>query len=305
MKHSLNHFLQMMLTLTLLAACGQREKVDAYGILDARKWTVSLAEDGQLVRLDVQEGDVIAKDAVVGQLDTGRLALEKQASLDQIRALRPTLPNVGKQMEVLENQKEALERERDRLAPLVSSGTASRSQLDAIEDRIRVTVSQMEAARSSLSRESAAVYAQMEALKSRVRVIEDRIARCSLVNPEDGTVIACLVRRHEYVRAGHPIYVLADLKRLYVNAYLEGRQLCSVSLGDTVRVRVDDARGGVRTLPGRVSYIAEEAEFTPTNILTRDTRTTLVYHVRIDLPEGESGLRSGMPAEILLGAAER
>ena len=296
-RHSFLIFCAFALTL-LFASCSGSGDPDAYGIVDARKWTVSFPEDGQVASLSVEEGDHLVKDAVVGQLDTGRLALERQAALDQIRALRPTLPNVGKQMDVLGRQKEALEKERERIAPLVESGTASRQQLDEIDDRLRVTDSHIEATRSSLSRESAAVLAQIEALRSRVRILDDRIRRCTLTNPEDGTVTSCLVRSHEYVQAGHPVYVLSDLRRLFVNAWLEEDKVSGLAVGDAVRIRVDLA-GERKTLDGTVRFIAEEAEFTPVRILTRDARSTLVYHVKIDLPETE-GLRSGMPAEVFL-----
>ena len=63
-----------------------------------------------------------------------------------------------------------------------------------------------------------------------------------------------------------------------------------------------DAEGGaLRTVPGRISFISDEAEFTPNKVLTRDTRAALVYHVRIDLAE-DGLLKAGMPAEIYLSS---
>ena len=295
-----NPFVPIVLgCLVLLSACGRSGKPDAYGIVDAHSWQVAASESGQIVALRIEEGRKVGQGAVAVQLDTAALSLQLRAFEAQIRALQPTLPDVGRQLDVLHRQRESLQNERERVAPLVASGAASRKQLDNLDDQLRVLDSQISASRSSLSRESAAVLANIESLKSQADIVRDRIARCTVTNPEPGTVTALYAHLHEFVEAGHPIYKLSDLQHMYVDAWLEGRDLARIAIGDAVDVKVDAAGGALHTVTGRVTFISDEAEFTPNKVLTRDTRASLVYHVRIDLAE-DASLKAGMPAEIFL-----
>lgn len=286
----------------LAASCKGDGQPDAYGIVGARSWMIAASEPGQIISLSVEEGRRVAKGDETACLDTAALSLQLQALEDQMEALRPTLPDAGRQLDVLNRQKESLTNERDRTAALVDSGAASGRQLDQLDDRIAVIESQIAAARSSLSRETAAVLAEITALNSQAAILRDRIARCTVTSPEEGTVTALYAHLHEFVSAGMPIFKLSDLRNLYVDAWLDGDRLARVALGDTVEVRVDGGGSAMRTLKGRISYIAEEAEFTPNQVMTRDTRTTMVYHVRIDLAE-DPFLRPGMAAEIYLPAS--
>ena len=287
----------LLTSLLVLSACSGGKAPDAYGLIDAKSIMVASSEPGQIVRMDVKEGDRVCKDSLALQIDTAQLSLRLTALEAQIQALLPTLPNAGKQLDVLESEKKALLSERDRVEPLVASGTASRKQLDAIDDKVRAADSRIEATRSSLSREKAAVMAQISSLRSEQDIIRDKIARCTILCPENGLVTEVYSSCHEFVAAGMPIFRLSDYDNLYVDAWFDGATLASLSIGDKVRVKVDDALGKLREVPGTVTYIAEEAEFTPNRVLTRDTRVTMVYHVRIDISDA-SGMRPGMPAEI-------
>jgi len=289
----------LLWALVLLTACGRSARPDAYGIIDAHSWMVASSEAGQIVDLQAEEGCRLAQGALAVRLDTGALSLQLRAFESQVRALRPTLPDVGRQLDVLYRQREALAGEQARVDALVAAGAAPSRKSDDVADQLRVLDSQIAAARSSLSRETAAVLANISSLESQADIVRDRIARCSVTNPEDGTVTAVYVHRHEFVPAGQPIYKLSDLQHLYVDAWLDAATLTRASLGDPVDVRVDAPQGGLHKVGGRITYIAEEAEFTPNKVLTRDTRAKQVYHVRIDLDE-DAQLRPGMPAEIHL-----
>jgi len=48
---------------------------------------------------------------------------------------------------------------------------------------------------------------------------------------------------------------------------------------------------------GTVTWIADQAEFTPKNIQTREERVNLVYAVKITIRNAERKLKAGMPAD--------
>jgi HlyD family secretion protein len=113
-------------------------------------------------------------------------------------------------------------------------------------------------------------------------------------------VLAIYARAGEVVRAGQPLYKIADLDTLELRAYVTGSQLTSLRLGRQVQVRVDQGNGELLMLPGTVSWVSSTAEFTPTPIQTRDERADLVYAVKIRVPNRDGVLKIGMPADLTL-----
>jgi HlyD family secretion protein len=80
---------------------------------------------------------------------------------------------------------------------------------------------------------------------------------------------------------------------------VSGAQLSRVSLGQQVKVGVDRA-DSIAMLPGRITWIASAAEFTPTPIQTRDERADQVYAVKVAVANLDGSLRIGMPGELVL-----
>jgi HlyD family secretion protein len=72
-----------------------------------------------------------------------------------------------------------------------------------------------------------------------------------------------------------------------------------VRLGQAVQVHVDAAGGSLRTVPGTISWIAPNAEFTPTPIQTRDERADLVYAIKVRVANPDGVLKIGMPGELI------
>jgi HlyD family secretion protein len=75
------------------------------------------------------------------------------------------------------------------------------------------------------------------------------------------------------------------------------------------RLRIDQAVTVVTDagdrLPGRVSFIASRAEFTPRNVQTADERAKLVYRVKVAVDNKQGILKPGMPVEVDLGLPAR
>ena len=63
-----------------------------------------------------------------------------------------------------------------------------------------------------------------------------------------------------------------------------------------------DRADSIATMPGRVTWIASAAEFTPTPIQTRDERADQVYAVKIAVANPDGRLRIGMPGELTIAA---
>jgi len=88
---------------------------------------------------------------------------------------------------------------------------------------------------------------------------------------------------------------LADLSFMEVRIYVPGPMLGRIQLGQTVDLETDSYPD--RAFTGTVATIAEEAEFTPKNVQTRDERVRLVYAVKVRVPNPDGTLKTGMPVD--------
>ena len=297
-----------LLTLLILAGCGDADESDAYGNFEASEVTVSAESSGRLVRFGVDEGDRLAEGAPVGLVDTTQLALQRRALLAQRQSLlaqrEATLaqqPEIDAQAGVLRAQLATAREELARTERLHADGAATARELNQRQGEVtalRRQVDQALARTGTVSGQAASVAAQVGQIEAQVGEIEERMRDAVVTNPAAGTVLTVLAERGETVQRGTPLYTVADLDTLTLRAYATGAQLAALRLGQPVEVIVDGADGGLRAQRGRVTWIADAAQFTPTPIQTRDERAELVYAFDVQVPNPDGLLKVGMPGEL-------
>jgi len=91
---------------------------------------------------------------------------------------------------------------------------------------------------------------------------------------------------------------VAKLDEVNLTIYVPEDKLNRVYLGQAVEVQVDSFPSRVFT--GTVSYISQQAEFTPRNIQTQEERVNMVFAVKVRLPNPEYLLKPGMPADAMI-----
>ena len=286
----------IILAALLLAACDRDPQPDAYGNFEADAVTVSAEATGQLVRLAAREGDRLAAGAEVGLVDTTPLALQRAELLASREAARSRAGDVTAQVPVLQARLVTARREYERTRRLAADQAATRQQLDRAEGEVRVLEEQIRAARA----QAGTAARDVPNVDARLATLAERVRDSRVVNPVAGTVLARYAEAGEFVQAGQPLYKVADLSALTVRGYVGGAQLARVRVGQQVLVALDDGAESRRALPGTVTWIASEAEFTPTPVQTRDERTELVYAVKVRVPNESGVAKVGMPGELRL-----
>jgi multidrug resistance efflux pump len=116
-------------------------------------------------------------------------------------------------------------------------------------------------------------------------------------SPINGVVLERLVEPAELVTPGSTIIVVADLSELTLTVYVPEDHYGQILLGQTYPVTVDSFPG--QTFSGRVSHIANEAEFTPRNVQTVEGRSSTVFAIELDLAATGGRLKPGMPADVI------
>ena len=284
----------LLLISVTLTSC-RKDKVDAYGNFEATEVTVAAEVGGRLLSFRLEEGDRVAKDTVVGVVDTIPLILERQALVARRAAAVARTHESGANIAALEVQRSIADRELARTERLLKQSAATAQQGDQAEHDARVVREQVTGARAALG----SAKQEVAALDAQIASIDDKLARSRITSPLTGTVLARYVERGEFVQAGQPLFKLASLDSLTFRAYVSNAQLTRLKLGQQVQVGVDRA-DSIATLPGRITWIASAAEFTPTPIQTRDERADQVYAVKVAVANPDGRLRIGMPGELTI-----
>ena len=97
---------------------------------------------------------------------------------------------------------------------------------------------------------------------------------------------------------GAPLLTIADLGAVSLTIYVPEDQLGKVQLGQPVSVTVDAYPD--RVFKGKVTFVSGQAEFTPKNVQTKEERVSMVFAVKVALPNPDHALKPGMPADAVL-----
>lgn len=138
-----------------------------------------------------------------------------------------------------------------------------------------------------------AMEQQSEAAKQTILVQLDKTI---IKAPSAGVVLTRNIEPGEMLSPGASALVIGQLERLNLIVYLPEDRYGEVFLGQDATVTVDSFAGEIFT--GKVTRIADKAEFTPRNVQTQDGRKTTVFAIEIELLNPDLKLKPGMPADV-------
>lgn len=141
-----------------------------------------------------------------------------------------------------------------------------------------------------------AAQAQVDAAQAQLDALDLQLKKLSLTAPWDGVVLSRNAEVGQTALPGGTLLEIGRLSSLELIVYLPEERFGLVTPGQAVRVRVDAYPD--RVFAGTVLRMADEAEFTPTNVQTKEDRSRLVYAVVIGLENPDLALKPGMIAEV-------
>ncbi|MDR3261057.1 MAG: efflux RND transporter periplasmic adaptor subunit [Tannerella sp.] len=281
-----------------LSACGNKQNgFDATGSFEADEVIVSSEAAGRILSFDVTEGREVAMNEKLGAVDSVQLYLSKLQLMKNVSSVRSNRPNVNTQIAAVKEQIAKQQTERARIENLLKAGAATKKQLDDIHSAIAVLERQLSAQQSALQNSVSSLDAQSSALEIQIAQIDDKLAKCVISSPIQGIILAKYAEAGELAVIGKPLFKVADMKHVFLRAYLTSAQLADVRLGQEVTVFADFGGDNRRKYRGNLSWISDKSEFTPKSIQTKDDRANLVYAVKIAV-ENDGYIKIGMYGEL-------
>jgi HlyD family secretion protein len=291
---------------------------------------------GRLLEVVFAEGDPVPADAVVARIDDAEIASKIRSKQQELAVLGAQIARQQEEIALLEStwsrdvgaqqaelarvQSEAqlAERSFEREVGLVDSGASTAQLLDDARARRDQSRSALSRAREQLARVKAqegsiaVARRQLEILRqqeelSRAQLGELEVlrAKCTIRAPSVPTVVQSqLLWPGELAQPGTPVLSVLDPVDKYVQIYVPVGDSARVRVGTRVEIELDNEPG--TRVPGEVSFVADQTNFTPEKIETRSDRVGQVYRAKVRILEGVERFTPGSEGNVYLldGEAE-
>jgi HlyD family secretion protein len=100
----------------------------------------------------------------------------------------------------------------------------------------------------------------------------------------------------ELAQPGTPVLSVLDPEDKYVQIYIPVAESARVRVGTRVEIELDSAPE--RRVPGEVSFVADQANFTPEKIETRSDRVGQVYRAKVRILEEVARFQPGTEGNV-------
>jgi HlyD family secretion protein len=257
---------------TLKTGSREQEIAEAAAARDQAKTTAENRKRDYLRMKDLYDRHIIA----FRQFDDAQTAYEAAKSALKAAEERYQLVKIGPREE------------------MVQEGAANLASSDAGLNAAKAGTIEIKKLESDLN----TLNAQIAQARAAQAIAEDDLKQSRLIAPFDGFITVKDVEEGEYVQAGTPVLTMARLDMVKVKTYIPETQLGRIQLGQQTEVISDSFPG--KTYTGAITYISQEAEFTPKNVQTAEERIKLVYRIRITLANPNQELKGGMPVDVII-----
>lgn len=302
------------------------------GNVEGQEVSLTTEVSGELLSVYVHEGDVVKANDKIFDVDVSdydiqleQLKLQQKiaslnyeqllggANQEDIDLARSNKKSVSKQLSGAEySYNHALKTYND-LKVLYDSGAVSKSELDNAElqkDKAYTTMTsikaQVEATEASLNKVLAGAdeeviaiaNAELELRDLEIKNLENTIAKGQKTTPISGVVQTINYNVGEYVTQGHTVISIVNLEALTIDIYVRERNLYQIDIGDRVGITEDFLDDKV--VEGKIAAISSDAEFTPKNVESKESKQEMVFKTTIEVTEGKEFLKPGMFVDVIL-----
>lgn len=303
------------------------------GFVEGEERIIRSEVSGRVLEVAFREGDRVPAGAVLARLDDAdiqsRLAAKRQeiavhdadvrTQEERITLLRQTwerdLSARGADVAQAETTAAVADRSFAREQGLVRTGASTAQDLDdrrAARDQARSALARAREmlARSRAEERQITVAAndletirQKRALAEAQRAeLEVTLAKYTIRAPAVATVVQTqLIWPGELAQGGSAVVSVLDPNDKYVQVYVPVADVGAFRIGRRAEIELDSAPG--TRIPGEVSFVADQASFTPEKIETRDDRLGQVYRAKIRILEGVERLQPGTEGNVYLVGA--
>jgi HlyD family secretion protein len=249
------------------------------GRLEAKLVDIAAREPLRVKEILVEEGALVKPGDVLVKLDTVTLDAELAQANQSVAAAQQRLAVARANIVKQKSEISLASIEAGRSKKLVDQGAGSQRELD-------VRTTQLETSNASLAEAEAGLKTaeqQVEVAKAAAATVQTRITDATLTSPVTGRVLYRLAEPGEVIAAGGKALTLVNLEDVYMEIFLPSEDAAALKLNAEARIVPDFDT--TRSIPGFVTFVAPESQFTPKQVETKNERDKLMFRVKIQVPK--------------------
>ncbi|MDF3011690.1 MAG: secretion protein HlyD family protein [Burkholderiales bacterium] len=312
--------MKKVLFLVLALAGCEKPADDAWqGYIEGEFVLLASPYAGQLEKLHVRRGDRVeaGKPVFALESESERAARQEaaerlksaEARLENLQAARraPEIDALRAQLTQARTAAQLSASQLEQQQKLFKGGFIAEARLDEVRSahernqaRVAEVQAQLRSARLPLGREAelAAAEGEVAAAKAAVAQADWRLEQKSAAAPVAALVQDTYFVQGEWVVAGRPIVSLLPPGNLKARFYVPEGMLSSMKPGLELQILCD---GCPAPIAARVSFVSNQAEYTPPVLYSKESRSKLVFLVEARLDASVSDkLRPGQPVDVRL-----
>ncbi len=264
------------------------------GRLEADPIDIDTKFAGRIAELRVDEGDKVVAGQVLAVMDTRDLEQTLKKGEAQIEQAQKAVEEARANLENAKTSSLLAEQEIERTAKLVKNGFATKELFDQRKQALDAAHLIQRAAENRVTEAEKALNAAVhDAEVTRVNIADN-----TLVAPRDGRIEYRVANVGEVLPAGGKVFTMLDTAYVYMDVYLPTLQADKVKIGADSRILLDAYPD--RPIPAKVSFLADQAQFTPKMVETQNDRDRMMFRVRVKIDPDRArahaeAVRSGLP----------
>ncbi|MEJ2634193.1 MAG: efflux RND transporter periplasmic adaptor subunit [Calditrichia bacterium] len=279
-------------TFLILSCGGGNEKNKIFtGVIEGTVVEIPALTGGQILGIYIDTGDTVLSGQTIAQIDTTELSYQRQQVQGGLAEIAVQENIAQTNLNRASNDLQYVRQKYQRFEELLKKQSVPQQTVDDLKNQLQNAQSAYQTSRQQVQN----IEAKKEQLQAQLKSIQKKIDDATITSPISGTISEKYYEDGEAIPTFNPIAEVIDLKEVWVKIYMSETMLPNIKVGQEVKIIPD---GTKKTLAGKVSWISPKAEFTPKTILTPETRTSLVYAIKITIPNPEKILKQGMPVEI-------
>ena len=262
------------------------------GRIEARETAVATKFAGRLVEILADEGDYVKKGQLLAVIDSRSLESDINAQKAKLDEINKNIKAIEAEIEATESDIKFYNKELKRTKILIKQNFASQLELDKNNNLLEKT----EAKLASLKANKNSMKATYKSLEASIKTMEINLSDMKIYAPTNGVILYKLAENGEMLANGGKIFIMYNPDDLYMTIYMSSDRAGQVKLGEDAKIKLDAYKNKI--FDAKVSFIAENAEFTPKEVETQKEREKLVFRIKLTLDDNSlREAKPGMPGD--------
>ena len=283
-----------LLWILFFCSCGKNDReIRAPGVVDGEIASVKALAAGTLDKLLIQEGQAVNKGELIAEInrDKVRNGLDELSLND--REIVNSETRAREKRQLLKANLDYWRKQVQRFERLKQSQSISGEQLE----KSRLQLKDAQTSLFELDKSLEALQIQTERIANKRQALELAERDLLLRAPASGVVLETFISSGETVFPGVALADILDLSSLFVDVFIEEKEIAALKLGQRATIIVDGLED--RSFSGLISSFGRKAEFSPKYIVAEKERQALLYQVKVRLDRDLEVFKIGMPVTVI------